>query len=210
MNIIDTYYSSDIFTNENYDFYLKVVEDSLYVGKTKEGYTSVVVKSGDLTNEKLFQQTALLILKCNIMVSYVVNNECINDKVSAIICKSMDKKIIHTFLRLCDTFIHPKMSANEISEIFRTLNDFFSTDRSYSNAELQGLYCELFTILFFMNKINLVANWQQRDKLKFDFSINQTTKIEVKSTIKTVRQHHFLHEQLATELYNIYILSYKL
>lgn len=38
--------------------------------------------------------------------------------------------------------------------------------------------------------------WQSQDKMKFDFSINETKKIEVKTTTSETRKHKFKHEQL--------------
>lgn len=46
--------------------------------------------------------------------------------------------------------------------------------------------------------------------MKFDFSISEKVKLEVKATVKNTRTHHFRHEQLMTEVYNIFVLSYLL
>lgn len=57
------------------------------------------------------------------------------------------------------------------------------------------------------NGINIVDNWQKKEKMKFDFSINEQKKMEIKSTLKDTRIHHFRHEQLLSELYDIIIGS---
>lgn len=46
--------------------------------------------------------------------------------------------------------------------------------------------------------------------MKFDFSISEKVKLEVKATVKNTRTHHFRHEQLMTEVYDIFVLSYLL
>ena len=46
--------------------------------------------------------------------------------------------------------------------------------------------------------------------MKFDFSITEKLKLEIKATTKNTRTHHFRHEQLMTEVYDIYVLSYLL
>ena len=46
--------------------------------------------------------------------------------------------------------------------------------------------------------------------MKFDFSISEKVKLEVKATVKNIRTHHFRHEQLMTEVYDIFVLSYLL
>ena len=42
------------------------------------------------------------------------------------------------------------------------------------------------------------------------FSISETKRIEVKSTLKSSRTHHFRHEQLRSEIYDIKVVSYML
>ena len=49
--------------------------------------------------------------------------------------------------------------------------------------------------------------WQSKNMMKFDFSINENKRMEIKSTIKTSRTHHFKHDQLLSELYDIRIVS---
>lgn len=44
--------------------------------------------------------------------------------------------------------------------------------------------------------------------MKFDFSINENKRIEVKSTIRSDRVHRFKHEQLLSDLYDIKVLSF--
>lgn len=41
--------------------------------------------------------------------------------------------------------------------------------------------------------------------MKFDFSISEKVKLEVKATVKNIRTHHFRHEQLMTEVYDIFV-----
>ena len=43
--------------------------------------------------------------------------------------------------------------------------------------------------------------------MKFDFSITAKKRLEIKSTIRPNRIHHFRHEQLLDELYDIRIVS---
>ena len=62
----------------------------------------------------------------------------------------------------------------------------------------------MFCIFIVANFIWLVQIW----KTTKTFSISEKLKLEIKSTTKNSRTHHFRHEQLMTELYNIYVLSY--
>ena len=44
--------------------------------------------------------------------------------------------------------------------------------------------------------------------MKFDFTISEKKRLEIKSTLKSNRTHHFKHDQLLNELYDIRIVSY--
>ena len=46
--------------------------------------------------------------------------------------------------------------------------------------------------------------------MKFDFSITENLKIDIKSTIKSERIHKFRHDQLNSVKNKVYIISYKL
>jgi hypothetical protein len=43
--------------------------------------------------------------------------------------------------------------------------------------------------------------------MKFDFSIDEKKRLEIKSTVKSSRTHHFKHDQLLSELYDIKVVS---
>ena len=62
----------------------------------------------------------------------------------------------------------------------------------------------------FHESLEIEKYWQSRDRMKFDFSISEKVKLEVKATVKNIRTHHFRHEQLMTEVYDIFVLSYLL
>jgi hypothetical protein len=56
-------------------------------------------------------------------------------------------------------------------------------------------------------KINIINSYQSEQMMKFDFSISDIKKLEIKSTIKEDRIHKFRHEQLTTNLFDIIIAS---
>ena len=43
--------------------------------------------------------------------------------------------------------------------------------------------------------------------MKFDFTLTEKKRIEIKSTLKANRTHHFKHDQLLSELYDIRVVS---
>ena len=95
-----------------------------------------------------------------------------------------------------------------ITDYFLCLKDLFTNRHKISTRELQGIYSELLFMHYMYKKgINLYGYWQSVDRMKFDFSINETKKIEVKSTIGENRIHKFRHEQLVTDIFDVWIVS---
>ena len=115
------------------------------------------------------------------------------------------------FLELATVLLaHNDHSEEAIMEAFNILRTFFSDKKDVSDNELIGLYAELYTICKYHNELHIERYWQSKDRMKFDFSFSERTKLEIKATTKNSRTHHFRHEQLMTEIYDIYILSYLL
>lgn len=112
--------------------------------------------------------------------------------------KDTNYNSINTFVDLCYKYI--RQFGNDITEIvdvFDELVRLFNQNHPIKNIEIQGLYAELYLIYYFNNLgINIGKYWQNKDKLIFDFSISQSKKIEVKSTLRNQRIHHFKQEQL--------------
>jgi hypothetical protein len=57
------------------------------------------------------------------------------------------------------------------------------------------------------NGINIDTFWQSQDRMKFDFSLSDSKKIEVKTTTSDTRKHKFRHEQLVSDIYDTWIVS---
>ena len=86
--------------------------------------------------------------------------------------------------------------------------DLFTNKQKISTKELQGIYAELYVMYYMADfGIDLYSLWQSIDKMKFDFSVSENKKIEVKSTIGENRIHKFRHEQLVTDIFDVWIVS---
>lgn len=78
-------------------------------------------------------------------------------------------------------------------------------------AKRPTFYPSLVAIVNFSEKsCDLSRFWQSRNMMKFDFSISEKKRLEIKSTLKPSRTHHFKHDQLLSELYDIRIISFML
>lgn len=199
------------YSNFDCDFSLVKYTDNVFIGCDKSGNCSMVVNSSVPNHNQIMQKTKMLSLECNISVTYELYEETITSTVHVLKCYSREVDEISLFLELSILFVlEGDYSEQHLLSVFKTMVDFFSNKNEPSDIELQGLFAELYAIKKFHNNIKLGDYWQSRDKLKFDFSLSDNLKIEIKSTTKPERVHHFKHEQLTTNLYDIYIISFLL
>lgn len=211
MTIVE-YYQHNINNvhNSEEDFRLFTFRPDCYVGFDKSGNLCVVIPSTNQLTSPLKQKTRLLSIECNVRLVWKIEDADSSNVVHIIRCLSTNERERELFLELVDAMIPKKTTTEEVIETFNILNKFFSNKLELSDAELIGLYAELDAIVTFNESLNLVDFWQSKDRMKFDFSFTDRIKLEVKSTLKQLRSHHFKHEQLASDMYDIYILSYML
>ncbi|MBQ3252638.1 MAG: PD-(D/E)XK motif protein [Oscillospiraceae bacterium] len=212
MNIVDLFrlhFGTN--TPATNDFSLIEYGSRILIGVDKASYVCVVVKSANPNRFPLKHKTQNMSIECNVKVHYSLHGNAFNDVVHIIRCLSEKQREKELFLELAAVLIQESDGSEEaIMDTFNTLRTFFNDKKEVSDNELIGLYAELYTICRYEACIGLGKYWQSRDRMKFDFSISDKIKLEVKATTKNSRTHHFRHEQLMTELYDIYVLSYML
>ena len=195
----------------SHDFRLFKYTDKLFLGVDKDGYVSIVCVSSMPNRSQLRQKTRLISIECNVKVNYCLDGETIQNIVHVIRCYSTSQKEKNVFLELVPLFEEASNHDDQIASLLDTvsiLSSFFANKSEPSDSELQGLYAELLAIKQYQSAISLGDYWQSNDRMKFDFSITDKVKVEVKSTTKNERKHHFRHEQLAHETYDIFVVSY--
>ena len=131
-----------------------------------------------------------------------------NRKMTLLILKSTSNKHSDMFIRVILSMLD-NLNEEILLKHFLELKDLFSNDEKMSKDELEGKFGELFSM--YMLKINygidICTYYQKEDRRKFDFNLSDKKKIEVKTTIKTERIHHFLQQQLDTDRYDIRVIS---
>ena len=182
--------------------------DNFYWGRGTKGEYIFGFDSKNKSITPMNQSTKHLILYLNEKFRISILDTITDKNLSLLILKSNDEKLVELFVQLSHIFSND-YDESKLLKHFLSLKDLFANDKKASYEELQGMYGELFVM--YSLKINYgfdISNYYQRvDKNKFDFSISQKKKFDIKSTIKPVRIHHFLHEQLDVERYNISIVS---
>lgn len=146
---------------------------------------------------------------------YINNNfkVCIDDvyefkRMSVIVLKNGVDKNSDAFIRVILSMMD---NLNEVKLLkhFLELKNLFSYEKKISKIELEGMFGELFAmyILKINYGVDISLYYQKEDRRKFDFNLSEKKKIEVKTTLKEDRIHHFLHQQLDTDRLDIRVIS---
>ena len=198
---------------QSHDFRLFQFTAELLIGQDADRNVVIVCKSNQPASPVIRQKTRQLSIECNVRVTYSADGIPETGVVHIVRCFASSDKERDIFLQLCPMFIDASVCDDQeqaLLELISILSAFFANASEPSNQELQGLFAELYTIWFFRDKYDFGAHWHSHDRLKFDFSITDKVKVEVKSTIKNERKHHFRHEQLLGDMFSIYVISYML
>jgi hypothetical protein len=179
----------------------------LYIGINNNSLV-FVTPCNEPVKPTYFQETKELRLGVNVYCSLQINGKETNEHCNILYCLSHDTFHVDAFVRLGLVFFEKEKTTDEIVKLFSSLTNMFSKNVELSFNEIQGFYGELFTIYFLNQKgISIAKYWQSEDRMKFDFSIDEKKRIEVKTTIKEERIHHFRHEQLLSDFYDIKVVS---
>lgn len=186
------------------------VESNCYFGKDYEGNVVFMLMSSSPNISAVHQETKSLKFAFNKRCVLQCDNTLSSKVMHVLTCKEKDNEKIKAFIRLTKSFSinEPGLDQYYLAKLFSSISALFDKQRQINESEIQGLFAELYTILFLRNSACDIAKyWQSRNKMKFDFSLNEIKRIEIKSTLKAERTHHFRHEQLLSKLYDIKVVS---
>lgn len=182
--------------------------DGYIWGIGANGETLFGLNSSDSKISPIFQSTKYLKLYINHVFSCFIDGEQILKKLSLYVLVNTESKMQELFVRLCHSMTN-NLNEEQMLRNFFDLKDLFTNRKKPSIIELQGMFGELFTIYYLKTNygLDISTYYQKEEKRKFDFSISEKKKIEIKTTIKPERVHHFLHQQLDTDRFDIKIVS---
>jgi hypothetical protein len=195
------------------DYRLTAIFANAFIGFDKSNKLVYIVRSTQSNCSPFIHGTNKMRIECNVKMQVMSNGESKNATVHIFKFLSDNPKEHLVFLELCAAFFNESQDSfdeNYVLDIFQTVATFFSKKQEYTMAILQGVFAELYTIHSLKKEFNLSPFWQSQDRMKFDFSLSEVDRLEIKSTIKEERRHHFLHEQLQSSSLNITIVSYLL
>lgn len=195
--------------SENY-LVFQVEPSNCFFGKDSDGNVVFMMSSSSPKIPSVHQETKSL--------KFIFNKKCIlqfggfkeTEVMHVLACKDKEPEKIQAFIRLTKSFSSSDTGMDQyyLAKLFSSISALFDKQRRISEIEMQGLFAELYTILYLRNSgCDIAKFWQSRNKMKFDFSIDAKRRIEIKSTLKSERIHHFRHNQLLSELYDIKVVS---
>ena len=201
-----------VVTDHLYEVFL-TDDNTCYFGKDHENNIVFMIPSLLQGVAPINQETRSLRFAFNKRCTFHNGDQTETKVVHLLTCKEKDAEKIKAFIRLTKAFAQSDRENDQLylSKLFSAISSLFDREKQIPEMELQGLFAELYTISLFADlDCDLSKHWQSRNMMKFDFSISETKRIEVKSTLKSSRTHHFRHEQLRSEIYDIKVVSYML
>lgn len=190
---------------EGYNF---IRTDSYLWGKNSNGEISFGFETKNPNILPMKQTTKHLKLFINHLFKVTIDGAINDRKLSLLVLKETDEKHAEIFIRIVLSMLDD-LTEEKLLKHFLELKDLFSNERKISKIELEGMFGELFAmyVLKINYGIDISIYYQKEDRRKFDFNLTDKKKIEVKTTLKPERVHHFLHQQLDTDRYNIRVIS---
>lgn len=187
-----------------------VDSDTCYFGRDQDENAVFMIPSTLESVPPLHQKTTSLGFFFNRKCSFELNGEEITKVVHILTCKEKDKERVMAFIRLTRAFAQTDRDNDQLylAKLFSSISALFDKQKEIADIELQGLFAELYTILhFYKIGCDISKCWQSRNMMKFDFTLSEKKRIEIKSTLMSSRTHHFKHDQLLSELYDIRVVS---
>lgn len=179
-------------------------------GKDKESNIVYMLTSTAIKLPAIYQETKSLLFAFNKKCTFVINGVSESKVMHLLICKEKESDKIEAFIRLTKAFSFNDIGNDQyyLAKLFSSLSSLFDKTQHISEVELQGLFAELYTIKYFHTlRCDILKYWQSHNKMKFDFSLDESKRLEIKSTTKPSRTHRFKHEQLLSDIYDIKIVS---
>lgn len=197
--------------NDKDNYLIFQVDDkNYYFGKDKNGNIVYMMDSLSPRIPSICQETNSLFFVFNKRCCITCDDKTEHKVMHIIVCKEDDEERIKAFIRLTKAFseIDKNLDQYYFAKLFASISSLFDKKRKVSESEVQGLFAELYSILYLNDKnCDIAKYWQSKSRMKFDFSINKTKRLEIKSTLKSNRIHHFRHDQLLGSMYDIKIVS---
>ncbi|MFG0305557.1 MAG: PD-(D/E)XK motif protein [Phycisphaerales bacterium JB040] len=169
----------------------------LWIGKSAAAPASFLIDiSGDSGSIPAIDLPSLRVRpRCQAVIDS--NGTQLHADVCVIECRVQDTQTCDVFVRCIHATLLVLEEPVTAASISAALDELLSLFRDYSvatEAEILGLWAELFFINQSPDPAALVASWRLRSTSRFDF-MNGAQRIDVKATTRPFRRHHLSWEQ---------------
>jgi len=131
--------------------------------------------------------------KCEIKIE----SESIEEHFSVITLKTQNKTFQEYFVRVfSDLLSGDILNIESLYDRILNLFNLFTVNKIVSKQTIQGLFAELLIILASDDKEFFTKAWHIDKSSLYDFSLNNNSYLEVKSTNRTDRIHRFSNQQI--------------
>lgn len=177
----------------------------MYWGKDRFGNVVFGLVSEEKT-KSIIESTKSLSLYLNVLCEVYYDSIIMKKNLNIIVLK--DIKYLDIFINMSKIFLENQTNYS-FMRYFLYLRELFGVEGKKDIKELQGLFGELFTMKYFKSILgkDISPFYQSKSKMKFDYSFSDNKKMDVKTTLKEERIHHFKNEQLNSLRYDIKIAS---
>lgn len=187
-----------------------VLQTQHFLGKTVEGFPVFFVRTNASKQETA--DVRLKIMHVEFMCPCLITDDMGNnydDVYSVITLDSADPDLCKLFISIFSnalTDMDPLPSCRQIAIEIENLKAIFSQINTAPSHSIQGLWAELLIIEQSKHPDTLISAWHQSPNDKYDFTLGPD-KIEVKSTSKEERTHHFSSEQLTPSVHSHLVVA---
>ncbi len=138
-----------------------------YFGKDSNGNISFAIESNNPKLKSFIQSTNNLTYFFNLNAQCCFEDKTAIKTLHILLCKNLKSEITDAYLRLTQAFAISNLNdQRHLAKLFSALTLLFSKESVSQEKELQGLYAELFAILYFKeHNCDLAPFWQSKYKI---------------------------------------------
>jgi hypothetical protein len=169
--------------------------------KTQEGYPAVAAAFAIRSTAPTARRFELVTYHPPRPLRIVGDRGESTQEIAILECRTTDPSLIEYFYRLTLTFLEQEEASQSESSFEKALDslaELFSALRKPGFRAVQGLWAELAAIAWARDPSTALTSWHSRPRALHDFASGDS-RLEVKSTLKKMREHDFRLEQISTQ-----------
>lgn len=122
-----------------------------YFGKDEKGNVIFMLPSSSSKISPVYQETKSLKFAFNKKCTFIIDGNAETRIMHLLTCKEREQDKLLAFIRLTRAFSTNEIDNDQhyLAKLFTSISALFDKKRQISDLELQGLFAELYTILYF-------------------------------------------------------------